>query len=56
MVMNLCIYPMNGSDSVWFLNPDQLPALILEHKKVLTPDQVNELSYCIYEYICSRQV
>ena len=43
-----------ATDNIWFLNPDQLPALIREHKKVLSHNEVVSLTYCISQYIRTK--
>ena len=43
-----------ATENIWFLNPEQLPALIRKHKKVLSHEEVVNLTYCISQYIRTR--
>ena len=43
-----------ATQNIWFLNPDQLSALIRKQKKVLSHDEVVALTYCISRYIRTR--
>ena len=43
-----------ATENIWFLNPDQLSALIRKQKKVLSHDEVVALTYCISQYIRTR--
>lgn len=43
-----------ATKNIWFLHPEQLPAWIKNHKKVLSHDEVVNLTYCISQYIKTR--
>lgn len=45
---------IQATDAIWFLNPDQLKALIRNRKKVFSRDEVVMLSHCISQYIQNK--